>query len=58
VARVDRFGAARFDRSSPTRYGGPEQERRVIDALTAAAMVNAQASMQPEPSFEPMVAYR
>jgi phage terminase large subunit-like protein len=58
IARVDRFGAARFDRSSPTRYGGPEQERRVIDALTAAAMVNAQASFQPEPEREPMVMWR
>jgi hypothetical protein len=43
IARVDRFGVARFDRPNPTRYGGPEQERRVIDALTAAAMVNAQS---------------
>lgn len=58
VARIDRFGAARFDRSSPTRYGGPEQERRVIDALTAAALVHAQAQMQPEPVPEPMVALR
>ncbi len=58
VARIDRFGAARFDRSSPTRSGAPEQERRVIDALTAAAMVHAQASMQPAPEVVPMVAFR
>jgi phage terminase large subunit-like protein len=45
IARVDRYGAARFDRSSPTRNATPEQERRVIDALSAAAMVNAQASL-------------
>ena len=54
-ARTDRYGAARFDRSSPTRYGGAEQARRVIDALTAAAMVHAQAANQPEPDPEPMV---
>jgi phage terminase large subunit-like protein len=58
VARIDRFGAARFDRSSPTRYGGPEQERRVIDALSAASMVHAQASFQPEAEAEPLVAVR
>ena len=58
VARVDRFGAARFDRSSPTRAGGPAQERRVIDALTAAAMVHAQAALQPAPEFVPMAAFR
>jgi len=58
VARIDRFGAARFDRSSPTRSGAPMQTRRVIDALTAAAMVHAQAQMQPEPTVEPMIAYR
>lgn len=44
VARVDRFGAARFDRSTPTRNVASQQERRVIDALTAAAMVNSQAA--------------
>jgi phage terminase large subunit-like protein len=44
VARIDRFGAARFDRSTAVRNVASEQERRVIDALVAAAMVNAQAS--------------
>ena len=38
-------GDSRFDRPSQTRQGG-QQERRVIDALTAAAMVNAQAAEQ------------
>jgi phage terminase large subunit-like protein len=46
IARMDRYGATRFDRPNPTRYGGPEQERRVIDALTAAAMVHAQALVE------------
>jgi phage terminase large subunit-like protein len=58
VARIDRFGAARFERSSPTRSAAPEQERRVIDALTAASMVNAQAAVQPEPAPVPMAAFR
>lgn len=46
IARVDRFGVARFDRPSPTRHGGPEQERRVIDALTAGAAVHAQSLVE------------
>jgi len=58
VARIDRFGAARFDRAAATRGGGPQQELRVIDALIAAAMVHAQASFQPEPDLEPLVAFR
>lgn len=58
VARIDRFGAARFDRPSPTRSGSVDQERRVIDALSAASMVHAQASLKPEPDMEPMVALR
>jgi phage terminase large subunit-like protein len=59
VARIDRFGASRFDRSMPGRMS-PDAERRVIDALVAAAMVNAQASAPVEaPSVyedRPMVA--
>jgi phage terminase large subunit-like protein len=56
VARVLPFGDARFDRVSQTRQGG-NQEIRVIDALTAAAMVNSVASAQPEPVAEPIVAW-
>ena len=43
IARVLPQGDARFDRSSQTRQSA-DQDRRVIDALTAAAMVHAQAS--------------
>ena len=50
IARMDRFGASRFDRPNPTRYGGPEQERRVIDALKAASMVYAQSLADGVPS--------
>ena len=39
VARVLPFGDVRFDRSSTARIGG-QQDRRVIDALVAAAMVH------------------
>ncbi len=39
VARVLPDGRARFDRPSQTRQGG-DQDRRVIDALSAAAMVH------------------
>ncbi|HEY4895210.1 MAG TPA: terminase large subunit [Solirubrobacteraceae bacterium] len=42
IARVLPHGDARFDRPSQTRQSA-EQERRVIDALTAAAMVHSQA---------------
>lgn len=38
VARVMPLGDAKFDRPSQTRQGG-DQDRRVIDALIAAAMV-------------------
>jgi phage terminase large subunit-like protein len=58
IARVDRFGAARFERASPTRGGGPLRERRVIDALIAAAMIHAQASIQPVVEPEPLVLFR
>ncbi len=50
VARVLPFGDARFDRPSQTRQGG-EQERRVIDALTAAAMVHAVAAVGQPTSY-------
>jgi phage terminase large subunit-like protein len=42
IARILPFGDARFDRPHQSRLG-QEQERRVVDALTAAAMVHAQA---------------
>ncbi len=42
VAHVLPFGDIRFERPSQSRTG-PEQERRVIDALAAAAMVHATA---------------
>jgi phage terminase large subunit-like protein len=43
IARTNRLGATVFDRPSPQRTSGAEQDRRVIDALDAAAMVHAQA---------------
>lgn len=45
IARVLPYGDARFDRPSQTRQGG-EQDRRVIDALTAASMVHALAAVE------------
>jgi phage terminase large subunit-like protein len=51
IARVLPDGKARFDRPSQTREGG-DQDRRVIDALSAAAMVYATAvTLEPEPVF-------
>jgi phage terminase large subunit-like protein len=46
-----------FERPSQTRQGG-NQELRVIDALSAAAMVHAVASAQPEPKAEVFFAWR
>ena len=43
IARVLPFGDSRFDRPNQSRLGA-DQERRVVDALTAAAMVNATAT--------------
>jgi phage terminase large subunit-like protein len=43
IARVLPRGDARFDRPAQTRQSA-EQDRRVIDALTAAAMVHSQAA--------------
>jgi phage terminase large subunit-like protein len=42
TARVLPFGDIRFDRPNQSRVG-PEQPRRVIDALTAASMVHSYA---------------
>lgn len=53
IARVLPGGDARFDRPSATRRGAG-QDRRVIDALTAASMVHTTASA--EPAAEPWVA--
>ena len=53
VARILPRGDARFDRPSQTRISA-EQERRVIDALSAASMVHAQAAEPaPAPEAEP-----
>ena len=59
IARVLPFGDARFDRPNQTRMAA-EQDRRVIDALVAAAMVHGQASVptEVEPELVPMVAWR
>jgi phage terminase large subunit-like protein len=48
IARVLPMGDARFDRPSQTRQSA-EQDRRVIDALSAASMVHALASAPPPP---------
>ena len=50
IARVLPWGDARFDRPSQTRQSS-EQDRRVIDALTAASMVHSLAS-GPQPVAE------
>jgi phage terminase large subunit-like protein len=42
IARITPYGAARFDRTSSSREG--DQDARVIDALSAAAMVHAAAN--------------
>jgi phage terminase large subunit-like protein len=52
IARTLPFGDSRFDRPARSRLG-QEQERRVIDALVAAAMVNSVALAQ-VPEIEPM----
>ena len=51
VAKVLPFGDARFDRPSQSRLG-QDQDRRVVDALTAASMVHSLASVQPETATE------
>jgi phage terminase large subunit-like protein len=43
IARITPYGAARFDRPASMRDAAG-QEQRVIDALSAAAMVHAQAN--------------
>jgi phage terminase large subunit-like protein len=49
ITRVLPRGEPRFDRPIQSRTG-PDQDRRVIDALTAAAMVHSVASTQPDRS--------
>jgi hypothetical protein len=56
IARLLPQGDARFDRPSSTRQGG-DNDSRVIDALTAAAMVHSVASVQPTEK-EPLLAWR
>jgi phage terminase large subunit-like protein len=60
IARVLPYGDARFDRPSQTRKSS-EQDRRVIDALSAAAGVHSEAvaSSIPETDWEePLIAWR
>jgi phage terminase large subunit-like protein len=52
VTRLLPSGNARFDRPAETRNTS-EQDHRVIDGLTAAAMVNSAASTPDEPEHEP-----
>ena len=57
IARPLPLGDTRFDRPNQSRLG-PEQERRVIDALSAAAMVHSQALLTvPEQVEEPLAAW-
>jgi hypothetical protein len=56
IARTMTYGDTRFDRISQTRQGG-DQERRVIDALTAAANVHAVATAQVQAAPEPWFAF-
>lgn len=58
IARQLPGGGARFDRPVQSRRSVAQQQRRVIDALTAASMVNLQASLgfakpaeKPGPAF-------
>jgi phage terminase large subunit-like protein len=44
IARMNRLGATVFDRPNPSRHS--DQDRRVVDALDAAAMVNAQLMVE------------
>jgi phage terminase large subunit-like protein len=53
IARQLPLGDTRFDRPVQSRLG-QDQARRVIDALTAAAMVHSTALRVPEPKHEPV----
>lgn len=50
IARILPQGDARFDRPHKSRLGG-QQDRRVVDALTAAAMANSLCDNQPAEPF-------
>lgn len=52
IARMLPGGTIRFDRPTPSRNRST-QDRRVIDALTALAMVHATASVEPEKKTAP-----
>ena len=52
VARILPFGDAKFERPSQSRNAA-EQDRRVIDALVAASMVNAVAASGEKPKRRP-----
>jgi phage terminase large subunit-like protein len=57
IAKILPFGDARFDRPNQSRLG-PEQERRVIDALSAASMVHSVAlTLAPETIEVPLAAW-
>jgi phage terminase large subunit-like protein len=57
IARVNRLGATVFDRPAPSRTtSSSEQDRRVVDALDAAAMVHAQAMVE-VPKVEAFFSY-
>jgi hypothetical protein len=57
IARTLPFGDSRFDRPSQTRMAA-EQDRRVIDALTAASMAHGLASYPTvEPAGDPFVVW-
>jgi hypothetical protein len=51
IARMLPLGDSRFDRPVQSRLG-QEQDRRVIDALTAASMVHSTALRVPPPATE------
>lgn len=46
ITRILPGGAARFERAKQSRRNSREQDRRVIDALTAAAMVHTTAAAE------------
>jgi phage terminase large subunit-like protein len=50
IARILPYGDARFERPAQSR-AAREQDRRVIDALTAASMVHSAAALQPSGDF-------
>ena len=54
IVRMNPFGASRFDESHASRHENtPMQDTRVIDALTASAMVHAQFNEPPELDDKP-----